>query len=523
MSAAGAAGAHAALRRVFSRFAETGAPAYLHTDGDLSFKALHAAALALSAQLAAAGRGPVLIYGHKHRRFLIAYWAALLSGRAAVPVETGTSPERIRQIARTCGAGLALIACPRHAGDELAGVPAWPVSEQGCSRGSAAADHGVSGAAAALPPEAADGAAAYVLFSSGTTGRPKGIAVSYANLADFVDWAQDLLAGMDPARCISGNVRHCFDVSLFEFWFSWLSLRPISALDHRDLFNTAMLIERYRNHRLGTWVSTPALALHWTRDKAFNAAALPDLKSMVFCGEVLSKSLVETLWDRFPGLRIFNTYGPTECTVAVTSVEICRAHLEAPQPLPIGRARRGTRLATAAGGGAGPGELTITGRSVGLGYLGDPDRQALAFPGSSSYRTGDWARKMGDLWYFEGRKDREIKLHGHRINLADVETALQSVAGIEEAVVDLHPAKRGLRAFVLGGSAPDALRSAAQQLSRQLPAYMVPRFWFGTDAFQINANCKLDRRRFVTELSSRRPFVYSAESSAAPVPPVPAG
>lgn len=518
MTVTKSASARTTLRRVFDRFAETDALAYRHTDGDLSFRALYFAALELAEHLAAVEGGPVLIYGHKHHRFIIAYWAALLAGRAAVPVETGTSSERVMHIARTCGATLALIACPQYQKDELCGLPAWQISGGGCGPDITRKTHCPSVTGKVLSPDAGDDATAYVLFSSGTTGQPKGIAVSYANLADFVGWSQELLAGMGPVHCISGNVRHCFDVSLFELWFSWLSLRPLSALDHRDLFNTAMQIERYREHRLSTWVSTPALALHWIRDKHFRLETLPELRTMVFCGEVLPKSLVETLWERFPGLRILNTYGPTECTVAVTSIEICRTHLDDPRPLPIGRSRFGTSLVNTSGNPRVPGELVIKGRSVGLGYLGDPEQQAHAFPEATTYCTGDWGFEADGLWYFEGRQDREIKLQGHRIDLNTVETALRSVAGIKDAVVDLHPAKRGLRAFVLGCPTPETQQAAAQKLSRRLPDYMVPRFWFGTDDFQLNANCKLDRRRFVTELSSQRPLVYSVASSAAPSP-----
>ena len=493
--------AHATLCAVFDRFAGAQGPAYHHVDGDLGFAALHAQAQALAQRLALDGDSPVFIWGHKHSQFLVAYWAALLAGRTVVPVESDASPDRLAQIAAVAGAGRVLIADPLIDALPLGDLPFWRVTLD-------------SKAPGPMPARCVpDTKAAYILFSSGTTGQPKGIAVSYANLADFVGWAQVLLDGMAPALCISGNVRYCFDVSLFEMWFSWLSLRPISALDHRALYNTGALIGRYRDHRLGTWVSTPSLALHWVRDKQFNAQTLPDLHTMLFCGEVLSKSLLNTLWQRFPDLRIINTYGPTECTVAVTAVDITRAHLLDARPLPIGRARQGTQISGATGSG-GLDELVITGRSVGLGYLGDAVKQAKSFPMPATYMTGDWGQAFDDMWYFEGRKDREVKLHGHRIDLNTVEAALRAAPGVEDAVVDVHPNNRGLRAFVLGPTTPQALEQTARHLAQTLAAPMVPRFWYGSTLYPLNANSKLDRTAFIAQLQDAKPLIFSPPSPA---------
>ncbi|PQV56037.1 D-alanine--poly(phosphoribitol) ligase subunit 1 [Defluviimonas denitrificans] len=499
--------AHLSLRAVFDRFAGHTGLAYWHEDGQLSYRDLHNAASRLAARLAGNGSGPVLIHGHKDRRFLIAYWACLLSGRTIVPVELDQRSERIRQIARVSGATLALFAAPGSLPGRVGDLPAWPVEIEAPAPGWVHVD-GIASDAAPVLPEIRDTAAAYVLFSSGTTGQPKGIAISYGNLADFADWAGTLLAGMDPTGCISGNVRYCFDVSLFEMWFAWLSLRPIVAPDHRDIFNIRKHLDRYRDHKLTTWVSTPALALHWLKDRRFDAGTLPDLHTMLFCGEVLTKSLVETLWSRFPGLRIINTYGPTECTVAVTSIEIRPEHLADSRPLPIGPPRTGTRLRRASAA-SGLDELIIEGKSVGLGYLGDPERQASAFPAAATYRTGDWGDcdGMGN-WFFAGRKDREIKLNGYRIDLNILEAALRGIDGVKDAVVDLHPNGKQLRAFLLGPTGRDALLAIGRRLGRDMAPHMVPKLWYGADGFEMNANSKLDRGRFVERMEGGTPAVY---------------
>ena len=503
-----AGSAQAWLAAVFDRFAAAPGMAWLHEEGDLSYAGLHAAATALARRLIAQGRGPVLIHGHKDRRFIIGWWATLLAGRTVVPVETDVAPDRMARIAAVSGADLALLALPPGGAqpEELAGLPAWTVPVTGEVEKGAE----TSAPLPMLPFPAACDSAAYVLFSSGTTGQPKGIAVSRANLVDFAQWAATLPG--PQAACISGNVRFCFDVSLFEMWFAWSHLLPISALDHRDLFNTGHQIARYRDQGLTTWVSTPALALHWVKDRRFCADHLPALNMMLFCGEVLSKSLVTALWERFPGLRILNTYGPTECTVAVTAVEITQAHLDDPRPLPIGQTRPGTVMDLRSPDATGLGEVVIRGASVGLGYLGDAARQAQQFPQAQTYLTGDWGRcdAQTGQWYFEGRKDREIKLSGYRIDLNTVEAALRDLPGVSDAVVDLHPGGRALRAFVLGMAGAAHLADLARTLSGRLPAYMMPRFWHGTETFSLNANSKLDRKQFVADLEGLAPYILPA-------------
>ena len=177
---------HHRLRRLFDRFKLATGSAYHHVDGDLSFKELHRASLALAVELRKGGDAPVLIYGHKNRRFIIAYWAALLSGRTAVPVEMDVAIGQIDHIARISGASEMLLT-ESHA---VSGIQADLDIRH--VRATATVADIVGGVDDTLPIPEDDRCVAYVLFSSGTTSRPKGISVSYANLIDFVDWVQTL-------------------------------------------------------------------------------------------------------------------------------------------------------------------------------------------------------------------------------------------------------------------------------------------------------------------------------------------
>lgn len=335
----------------------------------------------------------------------------------------------------------------------------------------------------------------YIMFSSGTSGEPKGIRISYGNVVDFLQWLKNLFFDFGPIEAISGNVRFCFDVSLFEIWSSWLLGRPISALDHREFINSRKYIERFRKHRLTTWISTPTMVQRYLADPHFHERDIPTLNTFLFCGEVLPKSVVNELWTRFRDCRVFNTYGPTECTVAVTGVRILPSHVASISELPIGYARPGTQLELMPRQpGDARGEIMIQGAAVSPGYLHCPEKQAHSFPAPQTYRTGDWGHVDDQgLWYFEGRQDREHKIQGFRIDLNDVEACIRRIPGVIDVLVDVQCLKgepRWLRAFVLGPLSVSDLQAMARSMALELPSYLVPRFWYALLDSALDQNGK---------------------------------
>jgi D-alanine--poly(phosphoribitol) ligase subunit 1 len=480
---------HGTLSAIFARFAKDDAPAYLTSgglaaDAVLTFDQLHSQALRWAAILARE-RGPVLIYGHKEAGCLVAWWACLLAARPLVPVETDLPVQRIRDIAQVSGARLMLIASARAPLPDDTGLEQLYLDQPPATINLLAP--------VPLPRLGSD--PAYILFSSGTTGRPKGIQVSYDNLEGFVRWLDTALLNDLPLSAVTGNVRYCFDVSLFELWASWLRRVPIVAIDHAEFFHSRRQIARYNAAGVGLWVSTPSVAQVYLRDPAFSAKSLPALRRFLFCGEILPKPLVAALWDRFPGADVINTYGPTECTVAVTSIRITPAMLKSSRSLPIGRPRAGCLLFSEAG------EIIIKGDVVGPGYVCLPEKQAAAFPEAATYRTGDRGELGPDgLWYFKGRGDREVKIQGIRIDLDEIEGALRALPGIEAAAIDLQVIRgipRAMAACVAGPTDTQSLSRLAKQMASGLPPAMVPRFWHASRDFSVNLNSKLDRAALV--------------------------
>ncbi|QBF29670.1 AMP-binding protein [Thalassococcus sp. S3] len=495
------------LSRIHSSFAQDARPAYRTDTGDLTFAALHDASAALTEKLRAVpnaqDRAPVLIWGHKDLRYPVAYWACLLSGRALVPVEPETPRERMRQIAQTCGASTVLVASGSE--DDITHVTAT-FRDSELTVLTVDTEARPTGPVPVAVPDPRD--VAYIMFSSGTLGQPKGIQVTYANLIDFVGWLDNLLP--EPAmQAVSGNIRHCFDVSLFELWTSWTRKLPITALDHANFAVSTFYVQRLQKDGVGLWVSTPSITRLLLKNHRFNGEFLTNLRTFVFCGEPLTKPIVTELFKRFPGCRVVNTYGPTECTVAVTSVDITPEHLEAHGDLPIGYTRAGTRLFARDGGDTG--EIMIAGDSVGKGYLNLPEKQSRAFPEPQLYRSGDWGRVDADgLWHFRGRMDREVKVQGVRIDLNDVEAHIRRQPGVEDVVVDTYMLRgepRALDAYVIGAASEADLAQIARTLEAELPSYLVPRFWYAGFAMILNNNSKLDRSR-LAEASKVAGFRY---------------
>jgi D-alanine--poly(phosphoribitol) ligase subunit 1 len=266
-----------------------------------------------------------------------------------------------------------------------------------------------------------------------------------------------------------------------------------------------------------TWVSTPSFAMICLAETRFAATMLPALRRFLFCGETLPPDCAARLLERFPDAEVWNTYGPTEATVATTSVRVDRGVLARYNPLPVGFPKPDSHIAVVDEQGRPQpdgerGEIIITGPNVSCGYLNNAEQTAHSFfvqGGRQAYRTGDWGRFRDGMLFFEGRMDFQVKLHGYRIELGDIEAHMRALPWIEDAVV-LPAIKDGkaewLAAFVILSERPEGNDFAVTQALRQalgarLPAYMLPRRWFFRDAFPITPNGKADRRKLAEQLS----------------------
>jgi D-alanine--poly(phosphoribitol) ligase subunit 1 len=471
--------------------------AHVSRHGLLTYGELQRRSDALAAHLARTlpdDRSPVAVLGHKEPELLMAFLGAVKAGHPYAPIDTIVPAQRVERTVATAGAALTLTP------DTVALL--------------------AEGSATAPPRRPSPDDPYYVMFTSGSTGEPKGVVITRGGITFFLDWLLAEQAFGQEERFLN-VVPYSFDVSVMDTYAALLTGGTVCSVTREDVANPKALFAFLAESGLTTWVSTPSFAQMCLVERTFGAGLLPRLRRFLFCGETLPPQVAAQLLDRFPAAAVWNTYGPTETTVAVTSVRIDREVLARWSPLPIGYAMPGTRIAVVdeAGRAVSDGErgqIVIAGPTVSPGYLGRPDLTDQAFfrfDGRRAYRTGDWGRCRDGLLFFEGRMDNQVKLHGYRIELADVEANLRGLPGVRDAVV-LPVQRQGvtdsLAAFVIldeRPAEPDAKLANAlrTRLGERVPAYMVPRKVVFLDTFPMNANGKADRRRLAELLHADSP------------------
>ncbi|MGV9267972.1 MupA/Atu3671 family FMN-dependent luciferase-like monooxygenase [Kitasatospora sp. NPDC003701] len=451
----------------------------------------------LAARLAAAGvtaGTPVATLLPRSTDQVAALLAVIRLGAVHVPIDPVHGAERCRLIAADSGAPLLLT----RTGTDRLGI-ALPVVL-------ADDDSPVPPAPAAVDPDPES--PAYCLYTSGTTGRPKGVLMPYRGLQSLVDWNTDQHGPLRTLQYASCG----FDVSVQEVLTALAGGGTLVLVDEETRYDARALAEylrRTRTERIHLPQTTLASLLG-----ALAEAPVPDLREIVSGGEqlLLTPALRAFLREN-PQCRLFNHYGPTE-THAMTSIELSA---DGPDHAPIGRPVPGSRvqlldpLGRAVPDGAA-GEIHILGDAVGLGYLNRPEETAAVFVATSEglrYRTGDLGRLRPDgTLDFLGRIDEQVKIRGYRIEPGEVENVLRALPGVRAAAVAaLHgPQGTALAAYVVlapagdtagsteGGSASDAgLAQLRDELADRLPEHMVPRLWARVEHVPLTRNGKLDR------------------------------
>ena len=430
-------------------------------------------------------RTPVAVRGHKEPEMLVAFLGAVKSGRPYVPIDISIPVQRVDRIVSCAGAALTLT--PERVDDIVAEGRTYQARR------------------------AAESDPFYILFTSGSTGEPKGVVITHANLSHFVSWMlaeQHFLPGEET---FLNQAPFSFDLSVMDLYASLATGGTLFSITKDHVANLKALYAAFHVSGVTTWVSTPSFAQMCMIEKSFTETMLPRLRRFLFCGETLAPETASQLLERFPQAEVWNTYGPTEATVATTSVRITREVVKKWSPLPVGVAMPGTRVVILGENGervpeGERGEIVIAGPNVSPGYLGRADLTAKAFfdyGGAPAYRTGDWGRERETQIFFEGRMDSQVKVNGYRIELGDLEANLRALPEIADAVV-LPVEKLGridaLAAIVVlavekTGSDFAFTSQLKARLGERLPAYMIPRKFLYVDAFPMTANGKADRRK----------------------------
>lgn len=491
----------------------------------LTYAELMAVVERMSARVHHACGGPPARVGLLASRSLVAcagYLAVQRLGATAVPLNPA-SPSA-RNLVITTDAGLDLTLLDDTGGDELAeyrdqaGIPILDMT------GDRWRDLLVPGAET-IPPVVERGPDdfAYIIFTSGTTGRPKGVPMTHANVTSFLE-AVIPRYRFAPGCRVSQTFEMAFDGSILAMFGAWGSGATLCVAQRRDVLTPVKFINA---QRLTHWLSVPSLISFAKRLRALSPASMPTLQLSSFGGEALTRDQVDAWSAAAPNSAIINCYGPTEMTVIVTAYELPRERSAWVQTsnrsVPIGDVypHLDHVLLDAQLEPCHDGELCIRGDQRFPGYL-DPAENAgrfLSFDGTRAelydgsgpltaehwYRTGDRiSREHGQLVHM-GRIDTQVKLWGHRVELAEIEGALRAHPSVVEAVVMTVPAEDGeldLHALYTGEVLED---DELARLFDPLPPYMRPRHFHHRDEIPLTDVDKVDRRRLIDELSAAVP------------------
>lgn len=352
---------------------------------------------------------------------------------------------------------------------------------------------------------------AYVMFTSGSTGAPKGAVISHDNLIHFIEWIKDCL-GFTPIDVHTNLNPLYFDNSVFDLYSTFFTGGQLVPFDNTTIQSPAALTARLRNSGCTVWFSVPSMLMFLQTMKAATRENLGVLKKVIFGGEGYPKAKLKDLFDQIGDLAtILNVYGPTECTCICSCYELTSSDFENFEGLPpIGKLNQNFSYRLIHEGEevtpGDTGELYLGGSCVGLGYFNQPELTASAFIQcplnrtfrETVYRTGDLMRydpQDGKL-YFVGRRDSQVKHMGYRIELEEIQCAMISLDGVDEAVA-LHKHSSALSEIVGVVASSEALneRVLRRQLESLLPKYMIPSTIHIVARLPKNANGKTDRQR----------------------------
>lgn len=439
-----------------------------------------------------------------------------------VPLDPSSPVARLSRIIESCEPRSLLVAsrlggklgalteCAGWRPDTLLG---WMGAGDGAGEGPAPAftlDDVLCAPVASIEPANGPSDPAHILFTSGSTGNPKGVVITHANVATFIEWAVGYF-GLDSSERMSGHAPLHFDLSMFDVFGAFAAgaeLHLVPAECHLLPHKQAQWI---RDSRLTHWFSVPSALNYMAKFGVVGQGDFPTLRRVAWCGDVLPTPVLVHWMQRLPHAQFTNLYGPTEASIASSYYTLPAPPVDMAAAIPIGSACGGEELlvldetlAPVAPGVTG--DLYIGGAGLSPGYWRNPEETSRAFVESTGadgriYRTGDLARRGEDgLVYFAGRKDHQVKSRGYRIELGEIEVALNTVESLREcAVLAVHSdGFEGVKiccAYVpLNGAQVSPLK-LRNELSALLPDYMIPSEWKAYSELPKNATGKIDRRR----------------------------
>ncbi len=453
-------------------------------------------------------KSPIVVIGHKKSSMISLFIACSKSGRAYVPVDSSFPIGRIKDIIDAIDPEL--IFCTEAIED--LGTSHVIIDQHGISEILFQYDALYDPSSWIKPDDLC-----YIIFTSGSTGVPKGVQITAECLDNFISWAVTLGNNIDlddgVHRRFMNQAPFSFDLSVFDLYLSLYTGGTLYAIAKDFQSDTDKLYDFIGNANASVWVSTPSFAEIALADEKFSAELIPEMRLFLFCGETLTNQTAFKLNNAFPSAEVVNTYGPTESTVAMTSILITEEIRGRYNPLPIGIAKPGTCVFIMDENNnilpeGEKGEIVIVGDTVSTGYWNNEKITAEVFGRISIndteyrlYHTRDKGCYRDGLLFYLGRIDLQIKLHGYRIELEDIESNVLMVSNVEQAVV-LPEYENGevtsLTAYIVSNNKIESNLKERQrirtELKNKIPEYMIPKKFVFKESLPVTANGKVDRR-----------------------------
>jgi amino acid adenylation domain-containing protein len=475
-------------------------------EGGLTFETLFRRAYGLAKRLRAeAVNGPVMVYLPKCVDAVVSFAGILLSGNFYVPVDLRSPKSRMQKILGNLAPAV-IVSRREFAGDlreldaEDSKVVHWEEVE---AEERHPLEEMILESRRAID-RVIDTDPCYIMYTSGSTGVPKGVVIPHRGVVDYIEWAVSCLK-TDRGDVIGNQSPLYFDNSTLDIYLSWSTGATLDLIPENVFAFPARLIDYMESRGITMVFFVPSVLVSVSRMDVLRPGRLPALKTIVFAGEVMPTRHLG-YWQRMlPGKAYVHLYGPTEITVDCTYFVVDRVY-DASESLPIGYPCRNSGILIlnqndrlSARGELG--ELCVRGSSLALGYWRDDEKTSAAFmqnPLQKSYfdriyRTGDivYENDKGQI-VFVGRKDSQIKHMGYRIELGEIELAAGSLPSVEKCCVLYHG---GRREIILLYEGPKEVPTGdlRKSLSSLLPGYMVPRRFRCMERLPVNQNGKIDR------------------------------
>ena len=485
----------------------------VHTYGDLKKDSD-----SLAAQIDRLGlpdKSPVVVFGGQEYEMLATFVALTKSGHAYIPIDSHSALERVAAIVEVAEPSLIIAISDFPLADVAAPIFSAEQVQAAFREG---ASYELS-----HPVQGDDNY--YIIFTSGTTGKPKGVQISHNNLLSFTNWMITDKEFATPERPqMLAQPPYSFDLSVM-YWAPTLALGgTLFALPSAVTQDFKQLFETILSLPIAIWTSTPSFADMALLSDDFNSQKLPQLTHFYFDGEELTVKTAQKLRDRFPQARIINAYGPTEATVALSAVAVTDEMLQNCKRLPIGYTKADSPTFVIDEEGqkvpnGQQGEIIVCGPAVSKGYLNNPEKTAEAFfkfEGLPAYHTGDVGSMTDEgLLLYGGRMDFQIKFNGFRIELEDVSQNLNKSKYVESAVAVPRYNKdhkvQNLLAYVIlkDGVAEqfereiDITKAIKEDLQDIMMSYMMPSKFLYRETLPLTPNGKIDIKGLISEVNKR--------------------